>query len=89
MEALIAHFKLFSEGIHLPEENMYVSTETPKGELGVFMVTNDDFRPYRCKIRSPGYFHLQGLSEITRGLLLADLVTTIGSIDIVLGEIDR
>jgi len=89
MEALIAHFKLFSEGIYLPEDSLYVCAETPKGEFGVFIVTNNDFHPYKCKIRSPSYYHLQGLSTITCGLMLADLVATIGSIDIVLGEVDR
>jgi NADH dehydrogenase (ubiquinone) Fe-S protein 2 len=89
MEMVIDHFKLYCDGFTLPEANSYICTETPKGEFGVFLVTNDSSKPYRCKIRSPGYFHLQSLDFLSYKLMLADLVAIIGSIDIVFGEIDR
>lgn len=89
MEAVISHFKLYCDGFSLPPANLYVGTETPKGELGVFLVTNNTPRPYRCKIRSPGFFHLQCVDFLAQGLMLGDLVALLGSIDIVLGEIDR
>lgn len=89
MVAVIHQFKFYSEGIRLPFKNFYLATEAPKGEFGVFVVGNNYNRIYRCKIRAPGYFHLQSLSTIAQGLLLADLVTILGSLDIVFGEIDR
>lgn len=89
MEAVINHFKLYCDGFSLPSANLYVAAETPKGEFGVFLVTNNSPRPYRCKIRSPGFFHLQCVDFLAQGLMLGDLVAVIGSIDIVLGEIDR
>ena len=89
MEALIHHFKLYSEGFSLYSSDLYCSTESPKGEFGIFLVTDGTNKPYRCKIRSPGFFHLQGLSVLLRNHMIADLVTIIGSLDIVFGEIDR
>jgi len=89
MESLIHHFKFFSEGFSLKSNEMYAAIEAPKGEFGVFLVSNNANRPYRCKIRAPGYNHLQGLNLMTEHHFIADLVTTIGSIDIVFGEIDR
>ena len=89
MEALIHHFKYYSEGITLKKEESYSIVEAPKGEFGVFLVSNDTNRPYRCRIKSPGFLHLQGLDFMSRGLYLADLVTIIGTQDLVFGEIDR
>lgn len=90
MESLIAHFKYFTEGFTLPASTFYTATESPKGEFGVFLVSDGSNRPYRVKVRAPGYFHLQALNAIVSGkLFLADLVTVIGSLDIVFGEIDR
>lgn len=89
MEGTIHHFKYFSEGVIVPKESVYVSTEAPKGELGIYLISDGSNKPYRCKIRAPGFFHLQGLEYMTQGLLLADLVTIIGTQDIVFGEIDR
>lgn len=89
MESLITHFKYFSEGIFLPKSFAYVGTETPKGELGVGIIGNNNSFPHRVKIRSAGYYHLHSLDALTKGLLLADLVTIIGSLDVVFGEIDR
>jgi NADH dehydrogenase (ubiquinone) Fe-S protein 2 len=89
MEALIHHFKLYSEGYTVPRGEVYTSVEAPKGEFGVFLVSNGTNRPYRCKIRAPGFAHLQGLNFMTQGHLLADLVTVIGTQDIVFGEVDR
>nr|YP_009370759.1 NADH dehydrogenase subunit 7 [Eukaryota sp. BB2]AQL10454.1 NADH dehydrogenase subunit 7 [Eukaryota sp. BB2] len=89
MEALIHHFKLYSEGFVVPKGEVYSAVEAPKGEFGVFLVANSTNKPYRCKIRAPGFAHLQGLDIMTRGHMLADLVTVIGTQDIVFGEIDR
>jgi NADH-quinone oxidoreductase subunit D len=89
MESLIMHFKLFSEGLLVNNTSTYFSAETPKGELGVFVEFDGEAQPYRCKIRSPGYYHLQGLDFMVRNHLIADLVTIIGTQDIVFGEIDR
>lgn len=89
MEALISHFKLFSEGMLVDEEEIYCSTEAPKGEFGVYIVSDDTNKPYRCKIRSPGFFHLESLDFMSRDHMIADLVTIIGTQDIVFGEIDR
>lgn len=89
MEALIHHFKLFSENLIIPRAESYVSIESPKGEFGVYLAANRTNRPYRCKIRSPGYAHLQGLDYMTYMHLLADVTTIIGTQDVVFGEIDR
>ncbi len=89
MEALIHHFKLYTEGIHVPAGEVYVATENPKGEFGVYLVADGTNKPYRCKIRSPGYVHLQALEMMCKGHQLADTVAIIGSLDIVFGEIDR
>jgi NADH dehydrogenase (ubiquinone) Fe-S protein 2 len=89
MESLIHHFKLYSEGFSVQKEDTYSVVEAPKGEFGVYLVSNDSNRPYRCRIKAPGFLHLQGLDFMTRGSLLADLVTIIGTQDIVFGEIDR
>jgi len=89
MEALINHFKLFSEGYNVNASSSYFPVESPKGEFGVFIVSDNSNKPFRCKVRSPGYFHLQGIDFILKKSLLADLVTIIGSLDIVFGEIDR
>lgn len=89
MESLIHHFKLFSEGIIVPKGELYSAVEAPKGEFGVFIVSNGTNKPYRCKIRAPGFAHLQGLDFMTKGHMLADVVTIIGTQDIVFGEVDR
>jgi NADH-quinone oxidoreductase subunit D len=89
MEALIHHFKIFTEGFHVPAGETYTVIETPKGEFGVFLVSDGSAKPYRCKIRAPAYAHLQGLDFMSKGHMLADVVANIGSIDIVFGEIDR
>ena len=89
MEALIHHFKLFSEGMHIPQSEAYAAVEHPKGEFGIYMVSDGANRPYRLKIRAPGFAHLQALDEMSRGHMLADVVTIIGTQDIVFGEIDR
>ena len=89
MEALIHHFKLYSEGVNVPRGEVYVPVEAPKGEFGVYLVSDDTSKPYRCKIKAPGYSHLQGIDYMSKGHLLADLVTIIGTQDIVFGEVDR
>jgi NADH dehydrogenase (ubiquinone) Fe-S protein 2 len=90
MEALIHHFKLYSEGFQIPNKNIiYIATEAPKGEFGVFLKSNGTAKPDRCRIRAPGFFHLQGLTFMAKETLLADLVTIIGTQDIVFGEVDR
>ncbi len=89
MEALIHHFKLFTEGYHIPAGETYTAVEAPKGEFGVYLVSDGTNRPYRCHIRAPGFAHLQGLDFMSRGHMLADVVANIGSLDIVFGEIDR
>ncbi len=89
MEALIHHFKLFTEGFHVPEGEAYVGIEHPKGEFGIYLVSDGANKPYRLKIRAPGYAHLSALDEMTRGHMIADLVAIIGTQDIVFGEIDR
>ena len=89
MEALIHHFKLYTEGVHVPAGEVYAAVESGKGEFGVYLVSDGTNRPYRCKIRSPGYVHLQALDEMCKGHQLADVVAVIGSMDIVFGEIDR
>ena len=89
MEALIHHFKLYTEGYHVPAGETYVAIEAPKGEFGVYLVADGGNKPYRCRIRAPGFSHLQGLDFLSRGHMLADAVAIIGSLDIVFGEIDR
>jgi len=89
MEALIHHFKLYTEGYSLPKNYNYMSVEAPKGEFGIFMVSDDSNRPYRCKIKAPGFFHLQALNTMAVNHLIADVVTIIGTQDIVFGEVDR
>jgi NADH-quinone oxidoreductase subunit D len=89
MEALIHHFKLYTEGFHVPEGEVYVAVEAPKGEFGVFLVSDGSNKPYKCKIRAPGFAHLQAMDFICRGHLLADVSAILGSLDIVFGEVDR
>ena len=89
MEELIHHFKLFTEGIHVPPGEVYAAVEAPKGEFGIFLISDGANKPYRLKIRAPGFAHLQAFDEMTRGHMLADAVTVIGTQDIVFGEIDR
>jgi len=89
MEALIHHFKLFTEGYHVPAGETYTAVEAPKGEFGVYLISDGTNKPYRCKIRAPGFAHLQALELLSKGHMLADMVANIGSIDIVFGEIDR
>lgn len=89
MESLIAHFKLCTEGIIVMPKEGYTAVEAPKGEFGLFLVSNGTARPYRCKIKAPGFLHLQGLDMMTRGHMIADVVTAIGTQDIVFGEVDR
>lgn len=89
MEALIHHFKLYTEGYHVPQGEYYAAVEAPKGEFGVFLVADGSNKPYRCRVRAPGFAHLQGLDFMTKGHMLADVVAIIGTMDIVFGEIDR
>jgi NADH-quinone oxidoreductase subunit D len=89
MEALIHHFKLFTEGYHVPAGEAYVPVEAPKGEFGVYLVADGSNKPYRCHIRAPGFAHLQAFDFMSKGHQLADAVAIIGSLDIVFGEIDR
>ena len=89
MESLIHHFKLYSEGFSIPKNEVYVSVEAPKGEFGVGLVSDGTNKPYRCRIKSPGFLHLQGLDFMSKGYMIADLVAIIGTQDIVFGEVDR
>ncbi len=89
MEALIHHFKLYTEGFHVPAGEVYASIEAPKGEFGVFLVSDGTNKPYKAKIRAPGYPHLQAVDHLARGHQLADVAAIIGSLDVVFGEIDR
>jgi NADH-quinone oxidoreductase subunit D len=89
MEAIIHHFKLYTEGYHVPAGETYTAVEAPKGEFGVYLVADGSNKPYRCKIRAPGFAHLQALDFMTKGHMLADVVAVIGTMDIVFGEIDR
>jgi NADH-quinone oxidoreductase subunit D len=89
MEALIHHFKLYTEGYHVPEGSTYSVVEAPKGEFGMYMVADGTNKPYRCHIRAPGFAHLQAMDVLCKGHMLADAVSVIGSLDIVFGEIDR
>lgn len=89
MEALIHHFKLYSQGFQVPPGVTYTSIEAPKGEFGVYLVSDGSSRPYRCKIRAPGFSHLAAMRELAPGCFIADVVAIIGTLDIVFGEIDR
>jgi NADH-quinone oxidoreductase subunit D len=89
MEALIEHFKLYTEGHHVPAGEIYAAVEAPKGEFGVYLVSDGTNKPYKCKIRAPSYAHLAALDFLSRGHMLADVAAIIGSLDIVFGEIDR
>ena len=89
MEALIHHFKLYTEGVHVPAGEVYACVEAPKGEFGVYLVSDGSNKPYRCKIRAPGFPHLAAMDFMNRGHMLADVSAILGSLDIVFGEIDR
>ncbi len=89
MEALIHHFKLYTEGFRVPEGEVYAAVEAPKGEFGVYLVSDGTNKPYRCKIRAPGFAHLQAMDFMNRGHMLADVSAILGSLDIVFGEVDR
>ncbi len=89
MEALIHHFKLYTEGYHVPAGEAYAAVEAPKGEFGVYLVADGTNKPYKCKIRAPGFAHLQAMDWLCKGYLLADVSAILGSIDIVFGEVDR
>ncbi|MBX9618544.1 MAG: NADH-quinone oxidoreductase subunit D [Hyphomicrobiales bacterium] len=89
MEALIHHFKLYTEGYHVPEGEVYAAVEAPKGEFGVYLVSDGSNKPYRCRIRAPGFAHLQAMDFMCRGHMLADVSAILGSLDIVFGEVDR
>jgi NADH-quinone oxidoreductase subunit D len=89
MEALIHHFKLYTEGYKVPEGEVYAAVEAPKGEFGVYLVSDGSNKPYRCKIRAPGFAHLAAMDYLCRGHMLADAPAVLGSLDIVFGEVDR
>jgi NADH-quinone oxidoreductase subunit D len=89
MEALIHHFKLYTEGFHVPAGEVYAAVEAPKGEFGVYLIADGTNKPYKCKIRAPGFAHLQAMDFLCRGHMLADVSAILGSIDIVFGEVDR
>src|SRR5436309_2863769 len=89
MEALIHHFKLYTEGFHVPAGEVYAAVEAPKGEFGVYLIADGSNKPYKCKIRAPGFAHLQAMDFLCRGHMLADIAAVIGSLDIVFGEVDR
>lgn len=89
MESVIHHFKFFTEGITVPFGETYASSEAPKGEFGVYLISNNTEKPFRCKIKAPGFGHLQSLNAMSVGHMIADIVTIIGTQDIVFGEIDR
>jgi NADH-quinone oxidoreductase subunit D len=89
MEALIHHFKLYTEGYKVPKGEVYAAVEAPKGEFGVYLVSDGSNKPYRCKIRAPGFAHLSAMDFIAKGHMLADISAILGSIDIVFGEVDR
>jgi NADH-quinone oxidoreductase subunit D len=89
MEALIHHFKLYTEGFHVPAGEVYAAVEAPKGEFGVYLVSDGSNKPYKCKIRAPGFAHLQAMDFLCRGHMLADVSAILGSLDIVFGEVDR
>jgi NADH:ubiquinone oxidoreductase subunit D len=89
MESLIHHFKMYTQNIIIPANETYLGTEAPKGEFGVYLVANGTNRPFKCKIKAPGFNHLQALNYIAKGHMIADVVTIIGTQDIVFGEVDR
>jgi len=89
MEKIILHFKRYSKGFCFKKGSVYKCIESPKGEFGVFIKSFGLYKPYRCKIRAPGFYHLQNLTQIGKNILISDLVTLIGTYDVVLGEIDR
>ena len=89
MEALIHHFKLYTEGFHVPAGEVYAAVEAPKGEFGVYLVSDGTNKPYKCKIRAPGFAHLQAMDFLSRGYMLSDIAAILGSLDIVFGEVDR
>ena len=89
MEALIHHFKLYTEGFHVPAGEVYTAVEAPKGEFGVYLVADGSNKPYRAKIRAPGFLHLQAIDHVSKGHMLADVAAIIGTMDIVFGEVDR
>ena len=89
MEALIHHFKLYTQGFTVPAGATYTAIEAPKGEFGVYLVSDGSSRPYRCKIKAPGFAHLATVDHIGRNSYLADIVAIIGTLDVVFGEIDR
>merc|ERR1719154_1010608 len=89
MEALIHHFKLFTQGFTVPAEATYTAIEAPKGEFGVYLVSDGSSRPYRCKIKAPGFLHLALMNHIGKNHMLADIVAIIGTMDVVFGEVDR
>ena len=89
MEALIHHFKLYTEGFHVPEGEIYAAVEAPKGEFGVYLVSDGSNKPYRCKIRAPGFVHLSAMDFLCTGHMLADVAAILGSLDVVFGEVDR
>jgi NADH-quinone oxidoreductase subunit D len=89
MESLIHHFKLYTEGFKVPPGEVYAAVEAPKGEFGVYLVATGSNKPYKCKIRAPGFAHLQAMDFLCRGHMLADISAILGSIDIVFGEVDR
>jgi NADH:ubiquinone oxidoreductase subunit D len=89
MESLIHHFKLYSCGVVIPKGESYVGVEAPKGEFGLYLISDNTEIPYRCKIRSPGFVHLQAINYMAKGHLIADVVTIIGTLDLVLGDVDR
>ena len=89
MESLIHHFKLFSEGFRVPEGEVYTAVEAPKGEFGVYLISDGSNKPYKCKIRAPGFSHLQAMDYLLKGHMLADVPAVLGSLDIVFGEVDR
>jgi NADH-quinone oxidoreductase subunit D len=89
MEALIHHFKLYTEGFHVPEGEAYVATESPKGEFGIYLVSDGTNKPYRCHIRATGFSHLQAMDFLCKGHMLADAPAVLGSLDVVFGEVDR
>ena len=89
MESLIHHFKLFSEGYRVPSGEVYTAVEAPKGEFGVYLISDGTNKPYKCKIRAPGFYHLQAMNYLLKGHMLADVPAVLGSLDIVFGEVDR
>jgi NADH-quinone oxidoreductase subunit D len=89
MEAMINHFKLYTEGYRVPEGETYAAVEAPKGEFGVYLYSDGSSRPYRCRIKAPGFAHIQAMDEMCKGILIADVVAIISTLDLVFGEIDR